>query len=175
MTPAEDNKAPPVQAHRWQPSIMVWGTTTYEKTSIIGIFDGTTKATDYVAPLKRRLLKDLPMLHLKRSQSNPQNQLVFQQDGAKIHGAFITNNHFKERGIKVLYWPPWSPDLNLVEAVWSEVKRKLKRSHDSKEELEEDIQKQWKNISSEYPSSLYDSMRDRIQAVIVEEGGPTDY
>ena len=115
------------------------------------------------------------MLHPKRTQSNPLNQLVFQQDGTKIHGALITNNYFKERGIKVLYWPPWSPDLSLVEAVWSEVKRKLKRSHDSKEELEEDVQKQWKNISSEYLSPLYDSMRDRIQAVIAEEGGPTDY
>jgi len=85
----EDNKTPPIQAHRWRPSIMVWGTTTYEKNSIIGIFDGTTKATDYVALLKRRILKDLPMLHPKRGQSHPQNQLVFQQDGAKVHDALI--------------------------------------------------------------------------------------
>ena len=108
------------------------------------------------------------MLHPKHSQSNPQNQLVFQQDRAKIHGALIANNYFKEGGIGVLSWPPKSPDLNLIEAVWSELKRKFKRSYDSKEELEEDVQKQWKNISSEYLTSLYDSMRDKIQAVIAE-------
>jgi hypothetical protein len=171
----EGTEVPSIQKDRWQASILVWGAITYARTSMLEVVDGTMKATNYVDILTRRLLKNLPMLHPKHNQGDPQNQLIFQQDGAGPHGAKLVNMYFQDRGIEVLPWPAKSPDLNLIEAVWSELKGKLKRSYDSAEELEEDVKKQWKTISSDYIVSLYDSMRHRIQAVIDAKGGPTDY
>ena len=41
--------------------------------------------------------------------------LVFQQDNAPIHKASIIKNFFRENEWEVLDWPPYSPDLNIIE------------------------------------------------------------
>ena len=83
--------------------------------------------------------------------------------------------YFNEHGIELLPWPPKSPDLSLIESVWNFLKKNLKSSYQSREELEKDIVRCWKNISSEYIGHLYSTIKDRIQAVIEAQGGPTDY
>jgi len=41
--------------------------------------------------------------------------LVLMQDGAPGHAAADTQADLKERGITVIFWPPFSPDLNPIE------------------------------------------------------------
>ena len=77
--------------------------------------------------------------------------------------------------IVILPWPPKSPDLNLIEAVWVRLKRNLKSSYEDKQDLIKDAERIWKAIPSEFIISLYNSMTNRIQAVIDAEGGPTHY
>ena len=43
--------------------------------------------------------------------------LVFMQDNAKIHTAKVVKEFFKEMGIPLTDWPPYSPDLNPIEHV----------------------------------------------------------
>ena len=40
---------------------------------------------------------------------------VFQQDNAPTHKASIIKNFFRENEWEVLDWPPYSPDLNIIE------------------------------------------------------------
>jgi transposase len=40
---------------------------------------------------------------------------IFMQDGAGIHRAHIIRNFFGMAGLIVMVWPPYSPDLNLIE------------------------------------------------------------
>jgi transposase len=40
------------------------------------------------------------------------------QDGAPGHTAVDIKEDLKERGITVIFWPPFSPDLNPIKRVW---------------------------------------------------------
>ena len=44
-------------------------------------------------------------------------ELVLMQDGTPSHAAANTKKDLKERGVIVIYWPPFSPDLNPIEKV----------------------------------------------------------
>ena len=43
--------------------------------------------------------------------------LLYMQDGAPSHTAAATKEELCERGIPIIIWPPYSPDLNPIETV----------------------------------------------------------
>ena len=45
--------------------------------------------------------------------------LVLQQDYAPVHTASIIKNFSLENEWQVLDWPPYSPDLNIIENLWA--------------------------------------------------------
>jgi transposase len=53
-------------------------------------------------------------------QLNP--LLRFMQDGAPGHSAAYTQEQLLERGIRPIFWPAFSPNLNPIEAVWNNMK-----------------------------------------------------
>jgi transposase len=44
-------------------------------------------------------------------------QLKFMQDNARGYRARETLEECRERGIRPIFWPPFSPDLNPIETV----------------------------------------------------------
>jgi transposase len=48
---------------------------------------------------------------------HPHLQVV--QDGAPGHGAQFTIRELERNGVYMIRWPPFSPDLNLIEMVWN--------------------------------------------------------
>jgi hypothetical protein len=68
------------------------------------------------------------------------------------------NNGFPNTVFKVILWPPGSPDLNIIENVWSTMKNKLEKLE--KRTLSEwtlEIQKIWDEIGADLLKSLFDS------------------
>jgi len=87
---------------------------------ILEAIDGNMSSFIYVDILKRRrLLRNFPALSPYTVQetelNNNNNQLIFQQDGAKVHKAKDVFEYFDGRDIQVLEFPPKSPNLNLIQ------------------------------------------------------------
>ena len=108
----------------------------------------------------------------------------FQHDNAPCHKSQLTQLNIQRRRIPTIDWPPYSPDLNLIEHVWVLMKRHiqdnyLRRSHDnqtiSRHDLRELTQQAWDSVRDEDIAVLYDSWRDRCDAVKGANRGPTKY
>ena len=171
----EGTEAPSIQRNRWQDTVLVWGAINSSGKFILEILDGTMNAESYVTILKKRLLKNFPTLRPCIAELKGVDPLIYQHDGAAPHTASIVNTYFSEREIEVISWPPVSPDLNLIESIWSVLKSKLKKTYVSREDLIEDIINSYNLIPSDYIKNLYSSMRRRIEAVIDSDGLPTKY
>ncbi|GFV96064.1 transposable element Tcb1 transposase [Trichonephila clavipes] len=73
-----------------------------------------------------------PALHLRGVRATvvlPYNQslatAIFQQDNARPHVARIVQRFFVNHQIELLPWPARSPDLSLIENMWSMVAQRL--------------------------------------------------
>jgi hypothetical protein len=56
-------------------------------------------------------------------------ELILMQDGAPGHVAAKTQEGFHERGIYPIFWPAFSPGLNLTETVWNRMKDYIMRRY----------------------------------------------
>ena len=106
--------------------------------------------------------------------------LEFMQDGAPAHSARATLLDMRERGITVITWPPYSPDLNPIENCWNKMKSYQGRMWgDEACPLEEErrrIQHCWDTaVTEEYLEELVRSMPQRCADVIAARGGPTKW
>jgi transposase len=81
-------------------------------------------------------------------------------------------------GVTILEFPARSPDLNPIEHEWDELGRRLKkRQHQpgSVPELAQALQEEWNNILIRRIRALYLSMRSRLRACEIANGGHTRY
>jgi len=51
--------------------------------------------------------------------------ILFQQNNAPVHKAYKVMDWLERNSIKVVEYPPYSPDLNPIEHAWAEVKKRL--------------------------------------------------
>ena len=103
-------------------------------------------------------------------------QVIFQQDNAPPHTAMTTKDWFKKNGVKVMQWPPQSPDINIVEHIWPEVTRSLTKTiFNTQDELWEALEEGFKSVQPDYIKTLYGSMTRRLSAVLVANGAHTKY
>lgn len=79
--------------------------------------------------------------------------MLFMHDNAKPHASRHTAEEMTARGITVIPWPPYSPDLNPIEKVWNKMKDYL--------------QQKWPQVSTSY-----DVNRRRVTEAWNEVGRP---
>lgn len=97
---------------------------------------------------------------------------IWQQDNASIHTACKFFDCFHEEEVSTSDWPARSPDLNLIENVWSMLQDKVYESgqFNKKEQLLAEIKRCAKLIPTQHIKNLYTSMNKRLLTVVEKKG-----
>ncbi len=152
--------------------VMVWGCITSAGLGRIVKIDGNMDAPLYVEILRDELLGSLEDLDINKTN------IYFQQDNDPKHTAKLTIAWLKKKRLTVLQWPPNSPDMNIIEHVWEYLDRRI-HTRDSLptnlRELWAVLIEEWNNIESEYIDRLFESMPERVAALLEAKGGHTRY
>ncbi len=82
--------------------------------------------TNVTAPVYQEMLEHFMLP--SADQLFKDADFIFQQDLAPAHTAKSTKSWLNDHGVGVLDWPANSPDLNLIENLWSIVKRKMRNN-----------------------------------------------
>ena len=154
-------------------TVMLWAAISWFSLGPVVTLRGRITANDYVAILGDHLHPMVRMLF-------PDNDAIFQDDNAPILTAGVVAAWFEEHRVEVqhLPWPAQSPDLNIIEHLWSILETRLRRRFpppSSLTELADALHEEWCNIPLATIHDLYASIPRRIKAVLKAKGGPTPY
>lgn len=150
-------------------SVLLWGCMAASGTGNLEFIDRIMDKMLYMDILKRNLNQSAQKLGLSSGY-------WFQQDNDPKHTAHVVREWLLYNVPKQLKTPPQSPDMNPIENLWDEIKRRLKDTNTSnKNELKKKIKETWEKIPASCTKKLVDSMPHRLQAVIDAKGGHTKY
>lgn len=99
--------------------------------------------------------------------------LQFMQDNARGHSASATQKDLLERGIRPIFWPAFSPDLNLIETIWNMMKNWIVNNCPEKmsyDHLRKAVRDAWDAIPPEALKNLLSKMWERCEALILANG-----
>lgn len=152
-------------------SVNVWCCLIYGLKPLIYLAGENFQSSDYI-----KILNDVIKSRIPDFKSN----YIFQQDNASIHVSNETKSYFREESLSVLVWPPCSPDLNIVEQIWSILQKKLdkitiKTKIKDQDHLFSIISGLADTITISQVNTLFDSVPNRIKCVLKSNGGFTRY
>jgi ketohexokinase/beta-glucosidase len=129
---------------------------------------GTIKSRSYyerIVPLIKNYLR----------QQGHDLQLI--QDSAPGHASTETRAFIAAQGLRPIYWPSQSPDLNPIEAIWDKIKDWINDRLPSNDrdltylELRQLVQGAWDSITPEQLHHEIAKMPGKCRAVINADGG----
>ena len=101
---------------------------------------------------------------------------VMLQDGAPCHRAKNTKKAILEEAGDIIAWPAASPDLNPIENVWWLLKNKVySRNPRTKADLEQFVMEEWENLDNNVVIPIAESMSNRVNMLIENEGSYIGY
>lgn len=148
------------------PSLMVWGGVGWNFKTKLVFIEGTVTAASYITDI----IEGSGLVD-EANNAFP-GGFCLQQDNARPHTARTTLEYFNNNSIAILAgWPPYSPDLNIIEVVWAIMKRRVEvKNPSSIEELKVVIQSVWNELSFQTINSLVESMERRMHYVVMHHG-----
>ena len=154
-------------------SVMFWGCFSDLGVGPLVALEGSQNQDTYL-----ELLRDyvIPELLVAREQYG--TVLTFMQDNAPCHKANRVTEFLADSGIKVIDWPPQSPDLNPIENLWAWVKQKRAKKFglpDSRMALIEQVLEIWEQIPPEFLKNYARSATTRLEEVVRRGGQVTKY
>ncbi|GFY28069.1 transposable element Tc1 transposase [Trichonephila clavipes] len=141
-------------------SMMVWGCMTASGVGKLVFIDRIMHKMADLNILQNNLKESAVKLGLG-------SNFIFQQYNEPKHTAFVVKEWLLYHCRNILNTPPQSPDLNVIENLWSHLERAVqKHPITSKEQLKSVLKEEWLNIARETTRHLVKSMPRRLEAVI---------
>ena len=110
---------------------------------------------------------------------------IFMQDNARIYTSRVVRAFLAEHQITTLDWPAYSPDLNPIEHLWWQLKRRMNKfypQYNNYSETQEQwdgfckaLKDCWRRIPRRYIEQLIKSMPRRLAACRAARGWQTKY
>ena len=151
---------------------MLWGCMTWNGIGRLVFIDGIMNGEMY----RDIINNNLPLTN--KTRKFELENAIFQHDNDPKHTAKVTQKWFEDSGVQVLDWPAQSPDLNPIEHMWNEIKRRirnLKELPTSEIDLKHKTHQIWYGMETEFCQRLIATMPERIQSVLKVKGGYTKW
>ena len=149
--------------------VSLWGCISAEGLGHAELYVGSLNSTKHRDILRHSLIKTF-------REFLPDGPWLFQQDNARFHTTPETISFLHEKGVTFIEWPPWSPDLNPIENLWNDLKRRVyNRFPQTMEQLEQLIRDEWAATDLNFISRICRSMPDRLQLLLDSEGHKIHY
>ena len=140
----------------WRKKLILWGFFAHDGRKCLQKVCGTINLIKYFHILQESLL---PEMFLGKK---------LKQDNASADNLILSKTWFSENGLEILEnWPPSSPVINIIEIVWSLLKKRVFQRHPKNiEKLWAFCQEKFEIISLEYIQNLYSSIADRLNKIV---------
>ena len=108
------------------------------------------------------------------------DQFTFQQNNCPCHLYAYSKRKLMENNIRLLEWPPYSPDLNIIENIWSILSNYIYSGEKIRNlrELEDHIKcgiTRFNETQKSTVDNLYTSIPSRLVDVIIKRGDRLKY
>lgn len=155
---------------KYPESYMIWSCMTEKGVGKLCILYQNVNSESYIHILENFLIPSIEVWF----EDSP--NFIFQDDNASCHRSKAVKDYLRHNGIKTMYWPANSPDLNPIENLWAKVKLLInEKKPTNKEDLRHAIRQSWEEISPTNCKDLIESMPKRIKEVIRKRGAATKY
>jgi transposase len=149
--------------------VSLWGCICAEGLGHAELYAGSLDSTRHRDILRHSLIKSFRVFY-------PAGPWKFQQDNVRFHTTPETVTYLHEKGVSLLEWPPWSPDLNPIENLWNVLKARVDaRFPQTMEELEQCIREEWDATDLKFISRICRSMPRRLQLLLDNNGHKISY
>lgn len=149
-------------------SVMVWGGFSYDGVGDLIKIDGIMDKNYYHRILSRHAVPSGTRLI-------GQN-FVFQQDNDPKHTSKLCKAYLESKEVqgvlKIMDWPPQSPDVNPIELLWDEMDRQVRETTiTSEKSMFENLKRVWDSLRATTLHKLVERMPKICSAIIKAKGG----
>ena len=170
----------PKFVHSRQHSKWIWlwaGISWFNKTELVFLDLGPKKSFNSDRYIEQVLARVPDMLKTFPAKT------LFMEDGAPYHTAkkfedFRMMHRIRKFPTKGKKWPAKSPDLNPIENMWSDLKRRVHNMNpypSTDAEMKKALSKIWNDYSQDFVRRFISSVSDRLNVCLGNEGGATKY
>ena len=152
-------------------SLMIWGGICQDGVGTLTAVEGNINSAMYIDILDKNLWPVVVWYFEGK-------EYLFVDDNAPVHRTHNVKNYKDQNEVTSMEQPAQSPDLNIIENIWPYISRELQKSVvdiSTKNDVQSDIQRVWRNIELDYIRNLYQSIPDRLDNVIKMKGHLTNY